>query len=140
MIKAVIPWMFAYDRLNYAKYLPVYYNQMLNLPVEHPEVYEYLRNGGMSVQLGAANTFGWIPVDQAIEETANKDTQTAGGTKGFSLNTGAVSKYYLTAEYRSICLRYLREMVLEKPPGVSHADLELARIKMNKAHRLLLTY
>ena len=104
MINAVIPRMFAYDRLNYAKYLPVYYNQMLNLPMEHPEVYEHLKNGGMSVQLGAANTFGRIPVDQAIEETANKDTQTAGGTKGFSLNPGAVSKYYLTAEYRSICL------------------------------------
>ena len=92
MIKAVIPWMFAYDRLNYAKYLPVYYNQMLNLPMEHPEVYEHLKNGGMSVQLGAANTFRRIPVDQAIEETANKETQAAGGTKGFSLNPWAVSK------------------------------------------------
>ena len=28
----------------------------------------------MSVQLGMANTFGCIPVDQAIEATANKDT------------------------------------------------------------------
>ena len=132
MIKAVIPWMFAYDRLNYAKYLPVYYNQMLNLPMEHPEVYEHLKNEGMSVQLGAANTFGRIPLDQAIKETANEDTQTAGGTKGFSLNPGTVSKYYLTAEYRSICLRNLREMVHGKPPGVSHADLEPARIKKDE--------
>ena len=29
-IKSVIPWMFAYDRLNYAKYPTVYYNQMQN--------------------------------------------------------------------------------------------------------------
>ena len=91
MIKAVIPWMFAYDRLNYAKYLPLYYNQMLSLPMEHPEVNGHLKNGGMSVQLGMANTFGRIPVDQAIEETANKDTQTAGGTERYSLNPGAVS-------------------------------------------------
>ena len=41
-------------------------------------------NGGMSVQLGTTNTFGRIPIDQTIEETANKDTQTAGGTEGFS--------------------------------------------------------
>ena len=66
--------MFAYDRLNDAKYPPVYYNQMQNLPMEHPEVYEHLKNVGMSVQLGMANTFGSIPVDQAIKETANKDT------------------------------------------------------------------
>ena len=38
------------------------------------------------------------------------------------------------AEYRSICLRNLREMIHEKPPGVSHADLEPVRIKkMNKS-------
>ena len=65
----VIPWMFAYDRL---KYPPVYYYQMKNVP--HPEVYEHLKNGGMSVQLGMTNIFGCILVDQAIEEIANKDT------------------------------------------------------------------
>ena len=105
---------------------------MLKLPAEHPEVYEHLKNGGMSVQLGKTNTFGRIPVDQTIEETANKDTQTPGGMKGFSLNPGAVSRYYLTAEYRSICLRNLREMVHEKPPGVSHADLEPSRMRKDK--------
>ena len=75
--------MFAYVILNYAKYPPVYYNQMLNLPMEHPEVYEHLQNGGMSVQLGMANTFGCIPVDQAIEETANKDTLDSSGHERF---------------------------------------------------------
>ena len=66
--------MFAYDRLNYAKYPPVYYKQMQNVHMEHPEVYEHLKNGGMSVPLGMANTFGCILVDQAIEEIANRDT------------------------------------------------------------------
>ena len=46
-----------------------------------------------------ANTFGRIPVDQAIEEAANKDPQTAevGGMKEFSSNLEAVRKHYLTA-------------------------------------------
>ena len=52
---------------------------MQNLPMEHPEVYEHLKNGGMSVQLGMANTFGCIPVDQAIEETSNKGTLESSG-------------------------------------------------------------
>ena len=47
---------------------------MQNLPMEHPEVYEHLKNGGLPVQLGIANTFGCIPVDQANEKTTNKDT------------------------------------------------------------------
>ena len=59
--------MFAYDRLNYTKYPPVYYNQMQNVPMEHPEVYKHLKNWGMFVQLGMANTYGCILVEQAIE-------------------------------------------------------------------------
>ena len=42
MIKAVKPCMFAYDRLSYAIYLPVYNKQMLNLTMEPTEVYEHL--------------------------------------------------------------------------------------------------
>ena len=57
--------------------------------------------GGFAVQIGEHNPFGKIPVDQACEETVNRDTQTAGGTKGFSLKSKAVSKYYLVAEYRT---------------------------------------
>ena len=77
--------MFTYDRLNYAKYPPVYYNQMQNLLMEHPEVYEHFKNGGMSVQLGMTNAFGCIPVDQAIEETANKGTLDSRGHERIQL-------------------------------------------------------
>ena len=94
----MIPWCFAYDKLNYARFLSYYYAQMSRLSSDHPEVHEYFMQGGFSVQLGGKNPFGRIPVDQTIEETVNKDTQTPGGTKGFSLNPGAVTRYYLTSE------------------------------------------
>ena len=65
---------------------PVYYAEMSRLQLDHPEVYEQSMQGGSTVQLGEKNPFGRIPVDQTLEETVNMDTQTAGGTKGFSLN------------------------------------------------------
>jgi hypothetical protein len=108
-IHRMIPWCFAYDKQNYAKYLSTYYAEMSNLETEHPDVLDHLQNGGFSVQLGSQNPFGRIPVDQTVEETVNKDTQTPGGTKGFSLNPGAVSRHYLTAEYRSSFLSLLRD-------------------------------
>jgi len=49
----LIPWCFAYDRLNYARYLPAYFAQMTNLQRDHPQVYEHFANGGFSVQLAA---------------------------------------------------------------------------------------
>ncbi|CAH3164949.1 unnamed protein product, partial [Porites lobata] len=68
---------------------------MTHLEETHPEAHEFLKYGGFSVQIGDQNPFGRVPVDQTCEETVNKDTQTAGGTKCFSLKAGAVSKYYI---------------------------------------------
>ena len=77
------------------------------LPETHAEPQSYLENGGFLYQIGFLNTFGRIPVDQTIEETINKDTQTAGGTTGFSTKRNAVSKYNITADDRA---RYVKEM------------------------------
>ena len=72
-------------------------------------------------------------MDQTVEDTVNKDTQTAGGTKGFSLKPCAVSKYYLTAEHRSVSLRQFRAMVDVKNQTFVHPDLQPSRIKKDEA-------
>ena len=89
------------------------------------------RNGGFSVQIGLDNPFGKIPVDQAIEETVNKDTQTSGGTKGFSLKPNTVHKYYLNAEYRSSYLGLLRD-ALGSNTSFGHPDLTVSRKKRDE--------
>ena len=123
-IRAMIPWCFTYDRLNYARYLPYYFATMCRLSMDYPDVYQHFMQGGSSVQIGSSNPFGKIPCDQTIEETINKDTQTAGGTKGFSLKSGAVKKYYLNAEHMSLFLRQLREMVGLGGSRLNHPDLQ----------------
>ena len=132
-IRQMIPWCFAYDKVNYARFLTYYYATMSRLPIEHPEVHEHFMQGGFSVQIGSKNPFGRIPVDQTIEETINKDTQTPGGTKGFSLKGGAVARYYLTSEYRSRYLRQLRAMVGQQYTDFSHPDLQMPRIRRDEA-------
>ena len=82
-IRSMIPWCFAYDRVNCARYLFAYHDEMSNLSTEHPDVHEYFDSGGFSVQIVATNPFGRISVDQTVEKTINKDTQ-KGGTKGSS--------------------------------------------------------
>lgn len=74
------------------------------------------------------NAFGRIPVDQTLEETVNKDTQTPGGTKSFSLKPGAVQRYYLTAEFRTLFLHNLHKMVGYAKVKHGHADLNSSRI------------
>ena len=93
-IGEIFPWYFAYDRLNYAWYLPAYYAQMINLQTDHPHVYQHFSNGGFSVQLADDNPFGRIPIDQTTEVTVDKYTQTVGGTTKYSQKCGAVKIYY----------------------------------------------
>ena len=126
-IRAMIPWFFAYDHTNYARYLPWYLMNMQSLESSHPEISQYLNNGGFSVQLSSNNPFGKIAMDQTIEETVNKDTQTPGGTKGFSLKSCAVARYYITADHKKECLRLLRAMV-NSENGSIHPDLQKTRI------------
>lgn len=105
-VRQMIPWCFAYDKVNYARYLPVYYAQMMNLPTDHPDVHREFMNGHFSVQLGKKNPFGRLPVDQTTEVTVNKDTKTTGGVTKFSLKTGAVNRFYMTAEYRCFIIMH----------------------------------
>ena len=133
-IRDTIPWCFAYDKLNYARFLNYYYASMSGLPIEHPEIHNHFMQGGFSVQICSHNPFGRIPVDQTIEETINKDTQTPGGTKGFSLKPVAVAPYYMTSEYRSTFLRQSRSMVhVDQHDYFSHPDIRFPRIRKDEA-------
>ena len=127
-IRAVLPWCFAYNRINYSCHLSDYYAEMTRLYTDHPVIHVQLQNGWFSVKLGRQNPYGRILVDQTIEETINSDTKTPEESKGFSLKPAALSRYYLTVEYRSTCLKQPRELTYIKPPGVSHHDLKSFRI------------
>ena len=97
-IRSMIPWCFTLDKINYAMYLPVYYAQMSHLQETSPVLHDHSLNGGFSVQLRNEHPFARIAVDSTTDETVNKDTETTGGTRGFSLKSGAVSRYYLIVQ------------------------------------------
>ena len=95
-IRTLIPWCFAYDKINYACYLSLYLAEMTNLKA--------FKTGQFSVQLSSNNPFGRFPIDQTTEATVNKDTQTPGVTARFSLKAASVKRYYLMAEHPSTFL------------------------------------
>ena len=129
----MIPSCFAYSNVNYTRYLPAYLKEMSHLHNEHPEIHEHFESGCFSVQNGVITPFGRIPVDQTCEETVNKDAQTIGRTKKFSLKPGAVTKYYMAAEYRSMFLRQLKDMLYLNDTEFSHPDLHSTTITRDKA-------
>ena len=68
-------------------------------------------------------------MDQACEETVNRDTK----TPGVSLKPQAVSKYYLVAEYRSIFMRNLKNMLQLNTSSCLHNDLQKTRISRDES-------
>lgn len=127
-VEKMLPWCFALDRVNYSRYLSYHFLELSKLKKDIPFVHQYFVDGGFSVQLRSNNGFSRIPVDQAIEETVNKDTQTPGGTKGFSLKKQAVARYYVNAEHRASALGNLRSVLSSSERNQCHPDLRSTRI------------
>ena len=100
-VREMLPWMFSYDKTNYARYLTLYRCEMTVLPESHPQAFRALQQGQFVVQRSHGGTFSQVPVDQTIEQTLNRDTKTKDGIIGISLNRGAVQRWILTAHDRA---------------------------------------
>ena len=78
----MLPWVLAYDRYNYARYLTLYFVNMLNLESSHAEISGEFLDSNFAVQQSITNTFGKPELEKVIETTINKDTKVPGGTTG----------------------------------------------------------
>ena len=131
-IEEVIPWAFACDRQNYARYLVPFLNDMRHLSVTMPEVYTAFTKGQFSVQMGSRNPFGRNETDKTIENTINRDCKTAGGYIGFSANFAATQRWVLNETRRGVYRKLLREhLSINSSLTYIHKELAPARIKVD---------
>ena len=117
-IRDMLPWMFAYDRTNYSRYLSCYWCDMMSLEDTHPSAHEAFKAGDLVVQR-SSSAFSQVAVDQTIEQTTNRDTKSKGGIVGFSLNKGAVQRWLLTLHEWAAITQACREMArISLPNGM----------------------
>ena len=108
-IHDMVPWMFAYDHINYSIYLSVYWCDM-SLKERHPAAHEAFQGGEFVAQRSTGNSFSQVAVHQTIEQTVNRDTKSKGGIIGFSLNKGLVQRWLLTSHGRAAITQACRDM------------------------------
>lgn len=108
-VRKMLPWFFAYDRVNYARYLSVYWVDMMSLPDSHPAVHEAMVSGEFCVQR-SHSPFAQVAVDQTIENTVNRQCKTKGGIVGFTRNPGAVQKWLINAHNRAQVVENCKSM------------------------------
>ena len=124
----IIPYTFAYDHLNYAKYLTSLLAELVNLDQSHPDVYQEFMIGNFSAQLSSNNSFGRTELDKMIEVTINKDTKCPGGLKGFSTSIDQVNRWTLNATHRADMCRCLQDHLHHATNSDVHHDLRRSRI------------
>ena len=100
-IRDMLPWAFAYDRVNYSRYLSLYCCEMSCLSTTHPAANHVLHEGQFAVQRCRNTLFGQVATDQTTEQTVYRDMKTKGGIIGFSRRQGPVQRWMITSHDRA---------------------------------------
>ena len=71
-ITRILPYTFAFDHINYVRYISVKLGDKLPLPNDFPDVYEKFVGKKFAAQLTENSTFLGIETDKVIEMSLNK--------------------------------------------------------------------
>eukprot|EP00794_Sanderia_malayensis_P001845 gene1845-2078_t len=93
-VRSMLPWFFAADRFNYARYGSIYWLEMISINETHPDALPGIK-ANWTCQRQGRYGFSSIACDQVMEQTFNRDSKTKGGLTGFTLNKSAVQRWIL---------------------------------------------
>ena len=89
-------YLFAHDKINHARMIPVYLADMSSLKESDPEIYEEFIQGNWVVNKNAQVPFCAVGADNALEHK-NRSMKVSGGLVGITLNEAARTKFFLIA-------------------------------------------
>jgi len=115
----LIPWFFALDRTNYARWLPVHIRDMTKLSETNKSVYDEFMHGKFTVHK-TSNLFSGISIDHAHEQL-NSVLKGDGGIVGLTENDAALHRW-ITAGPELARLIAEFEMSTVANEGLHHED------------------
>ena len=105
----MVPHFYAYDRPNYARWLPVYLADMAQLEKTHPVVHSQFEEENHAVNR-PTQPFAKVWTDMALEQSVNLDSKSKGGIIGISKNPDALQRWFLTSHERSAITTAVKQM------------------------------
>ena len=108
-VAKMIPYFFAADRVNYARWACVYLADMKKLPFTAASVHQEFLDGNHPVKR-SRQRFNQVWTDMALEQSANRDSKTKGGIIGISKQPGALNRWFLTAHERASATTATKKM------------------------------
>ena len=90
-LEEIVPWVFALDHTNYARWLPIFIQDLKMLSSRHPSIHKEFMEGNFTVRK-TRKAFSTIAEDQAHEQN-NKIIKIDGGAIGILDNETALLKW-----------------------------------------------
>lgn len=99
-VRRSLPLFFAFNRTNYRRWAPLYFEDCLSLESKFPKIHDCFVDGDFVVHQTKRRGSG-IPMDQALEKQYNKPAKSSSGIIGFSRQKAAVCKWNLIKHEKS---------------------------------------
>ncbi len=93
-LSELIPYFFANNNINYARWLPIHLQDMMSLEQQHPEVAREFHNGNFVVHK-SKNPFSALAIDQAHEQH-NAVIKGDGGAIGLTEDPAALRRWMIS--------------------------------------------
>ena len=93
-LKKLVPWCFALDHINYARWIPVHLIDKISLEKSHPNIYAEFVKGKFVVKK-TQHAFSAIAIDQAHEQN-NALVKGDGGAVGLTANPAALHRWMVS--------------------------------------------
>ena len=125
----LMPWMFALDRINYARWLSVHIRDMTMLPTAHPDVYQKFCSGAFVVHK-SSHAFSAIALDHAHEQE-NASIKGDGGAVGITESPAALRRWMIGGpELSRMINEYEGQLQREKNNQKKHHANKYRQFKM----------
>ena len=121
-LDSLCKYFFAYDRLNYARMVPLYLADMRSIQTSDPDIWLEFEGGNFAVNKTSV-PFCSIGPDQAIEHV-NRWMKVLGGLSGITLNDNARNRFFLIAPE------------LARLAEEAHAMAGMGKLTRNRHHEL----
>ena len=108
-VRRALNLFFAFDRTNYSRWVPLYYEDCVALEKNFPAIYASFSQGGFVVRHTLKCGSG-VPMDQALEKEYNKPAKGQGGIIGISRRKEAVAQWNITKHDKAKFTKHLHEL------------------------------
>ena len=126
---------FAFDRLKYARMIPVYLADMKRLKESDPDIWNEFERGNFVVNKSNV-PFCAIGADHGIEHV-NRSMKVSGGLVGITLNEAARSRFFLVAPELSRLAQEAKTLINLKPETDSQHHESSPSFARNQSERVM---